>query len=468
MSAPRLGQTAPERSRPRSHGGKEKLAAAGARRLPRIALPRRLPQPLARLAFYYPLTLPGTVLLVLGLYLLGIGWAARNPYALLLAVTALAVLLVLSVLGRLQAIRLGGAELDWDSSPALTAREPSRDQRLVGRTPRTLPFFRAHFRLRGRLRVGRGAFLHVAKEVAVEGEGRGALRQALPLLLPVCGIMNASGRFLVRDVFGLTGSRFGEQMQRALTVRPASFGSRVTAAVQPAFGEEDQSRRKSQEEEKYFMREYMPGDRFRDINWKVSSRLDELITRISPLSQEKTSLVEVELRNYRRERPESLESVAHLNLLKSWLLAFLRRMKAQEQGIQFRIRSGSGTVMVTDEQELERFQRDLGGLFFQGDPYGGQLEVAAGELFVFSTPFDHGLAGLLAGHPGVRFHVFRTAFPRGDASWAGREEELPLLAPLSAEVWPGRWALRREGDGHPAAVPPGGTLEDLPLKVRMV
>jgi len=411
-----------------------------------------------RFAFHYPFTAAGTLLLLAALGLIGRSLALANPYALFLALLALAVLVLLAVSGRLQAVACGRRQFQWDCSAPLISRRPDTEQWIHGVEVRLLPFFRVHFRLDGRLALGRKAGLRVTRQLSFAGPGP----HSLPLKLPLCGTLSATGRFAVRDLFGLTRSRFGEELTRSLTVLPAWLSPETAPVAEPSGGFEERSVRRSADEEKYFMREYQPGDRFRDINWKVSSRLQELITRISPVTQEKTRLLAVDFRHYRADGADTLESVLHLDYLKSWLLAFLRGLKRANDRLQFRVRTAGGAQLLATEEDIERFALELAVLTYQRDP--GPAEPPESELFVFSTPFDRGLPLFLAAHPHTRARVFRTAL-------GGKEpQERPLFAPgadLADAFLPGAWAWRRE---HARAPSLGqvADLEETSLAVRVL
>ena len=299
--------------------------------------------------------------------------------------------------------------------------------------------------------MGRGAGVRLARSLSFAAAGT----HPLPLSLPLCGQLSAQGRFSVRDLFGLTRARFGEEPERSLTVLPAWLSPEPPRLVEPAGGFEDKSLRRASEEEKYFMREYQPGDRFRDINWKVSSRLQELITRISPVTQEKTRLLAVDFRHYRAAGAESLESVLHLDYLKSWLLAFLRGLKSANERLQFRVRTGAGSSLLATEEDIERFAVELSGLHYQSDPGPGVEE--AGELFVFSTPFDRGLPLFLAARPLARAQVFRTV-----RRPAGIRRGLPPRAHLPGRRRPADSAARRRRRG--ARPVPAGAGRGLPSR----
>ena len=451
----------------------------------------------------YPLTLAGTLVAAAAFLLLGRGLAQANPYAVFLALLAAVVLALLILAGRLQAAACARRQFQWDCSAPLIARRPGTEQAIQAPEGRLLPFFRVQFRFSGLLDVGRKAGVLLSRSLSFSSPGT----HPLPLHLPLSGELRARGRFFVRDVFGLTRSRFGEELERLLTVLPAWITPGPPQLVEPAGGFEDKSLRKASEEEKYFMREYQPGDRFRDINWKVSSRLQELITRISPVTQEKTRLLAVDFRHYRGEGPESLESVLHLDYLKSWLLAFLRGLKSANERLQFRVRTASGSRLLATSEDIELFAEELAGLHYQSDPGPGTEE--AGELFVFSTPFDRGLPLYLAARPLARAQVFRTVRARaavgtpagsragapatgaadtvgtgmgasrvGASAVAGRNgrqrgrgdrlAERALFLPEPSEAFlPGSWALRRERVPAAPALP-AAAVEEAALAVRLL
>ncbi len=394
------------------------------------------------LLLHFPFTLSGSLLLLLSLLLLIRSFT--NPYSLVLGGMALFFLLGLAILGRLQAWRFRQSELKWDSSTPLNSGAVASIQHLLGRGGKTWYFFRLRFRLWGRQRTGNRSSLFLHREVTFCE----ASDLSFTVRIPLCGLLRVRGRFAVGDVFGLTLARWNLLPPRSLRVFPAPLSSGENLDIEPALGQEEKSRKKSSEDEKYYMREYIPGDRFRDINWKASSRLDQLITRISPASQEKTSLVSVDFRHYWQPQRESPQSLAHLNYLKRWLLSFLLENKREHPEFQFLIRSGTGMSKLESEEDLERFRRELCTLFFQSDPYRAATYGGAGstgldpssrghfaekELYIFTTPFDT----TLATDPQTHNYIFST-----DAGGKG-SEAFHLLNPSSTMNLPGPWFFRR-------------------------
>jgi hypothetical protein len=413
--------------------------------------------------FYFPFTLAGSLLLAAALYLLGRSLAQDNPYGVLLALAAAAVLAALAVTARLQAklYKRRQVHWHWDSSAPLYARRTGLSQMLITDRLRTLPFFRIHLALRGKLKVGRNASLRIQREISFAEGGR----HLIDLYFPLCGLFACTARYAVRDVFGLSRARFGEQMVRTLPVQPSSFTQKITPVPEPSVGFEETSRKRSSDEEKYYMREYLPGDRFRDINWKVSSRLNELITRISPVTQEKTTILPVVLRNFRDRDAESLESIVHLNILKSWLMAFLRIMKQEHPEMQFRLTTAGGSWLLQNDEDIERFGWELPAVFFQRDAgsiFQGSPEE---ELFVFSTPFDRGLPAFLSSQAQARQYIFRTAVAE-----EGKGGTTIVLFQGACACVPGSWVLRREPRLEAPRVSPPvfGKLEEEFLFTRVL
>jgi uncharacterized protein (DUF58 family) len=422
-------------------------------------------------SLYYPFTLAGSLLLVSGAALLAVGFTRSNVYALLLAVFALLILALLAALGRIQAIRFQRVQVRWDSSQTLIAHRRGLSERVLVERVRTFLFFRLHVRIRGKLQVGRDAHLGISREIATIGGGAADI----PLDLPLSGLLASRGSTAVRDVFGLSRSRFGEVYQITRPVLPESVRELERLPISATGGNEEQNRKAQVDEEKYFMREYIPGDRARDINWKASSRLNQLITRISPYTQERSKVIRIELRPYRRPRQESLDSVMHLNRLKARLVSFLRAVKHEHPEYTFEIHCGETRWMVQAEEQIEALARDLAGLFYRPDA-GSHPAPAGGQLVIFSTPFDEGLRAALPSYPKTVLHVITTTEP--DPRRREEAEREPLYRSIFQRgridlPVPGRWALRRErarsslGKALPAEAGITGTVTEEPIAVTL-
>ena len=415
-----------------------------------------------RVWHYYPLTLPGTALAGAAVYLLGSAFASGSPHEFLLSIFGFLALLVLAGLGRLQAYRCKLVEFEWDSSAPLAAREHGAQHRLRTRAARSWLFYRIHLRIVWRLQAGRRATLHGYREVATSGG-----EAAIPLWFPCSGRLELTGRLTIRDVFGLTRAQIRPPERRTLVVRPGLLGEQSTPPVEISAGYDTTQRARTSDEEQYFMREYMPGDRMKDINWKATSRLGELITRISPITQEQTQELHVVLRRYRRRGGESLAAVLHLDFIKSWLLTFLRVVKQQHPEYVFVVDSGGESHRIDSPEEIEAFARRLAEL-----PLTSELPAAdtgpARELFIFSTVFDEDLARFVERSGAQYINVFRSVPARRTDADAADPYRMSLFeAPLPTCVG-GDWLLARERRmpaAAPVAGPRPGLRAEQPLKV---
>jgi hypothetical protein len=286
----------------------------------------------------------------------------------------------------------------------------------------------------------------------------------------VSGLLELTARLSVKDLFGLTRSRFGADHTRSMVVQPASFPDIKPTPLRAIQGEEETSRHTQSDEERYFMREYAPGDRFRDINWKSSSRLQELVTRISPVTQEKTQIVQVEFRHYTGGGRDSLDTVVHMDFLKSWLLTFLRRQKRDNPKYSFRVLTGRGIFELDSEEDIERFGQDLALLHGQGDPGSDVGRDDGGEVFVFSTPYDKLLPQALSFYRKAQVWLCRTVTPEAGATGENQAVQVPFGSWVlggRSPLFPGPWVLarRRERSGPVALARP--RRQELPLAVAL-
>ncbi len=421
---------------------------------------------------YYPFTLIGTAVLAAAGYLAGSAFATDNGYEFVLATAAVLVLSVLAGDGRLQARRMAAATLAWESGRPLSARTDGVLDLKAAGAGRPHYFYRLHARVTGRLRAGSGAAVYLRAEVSSASE-----ELPLRLHMPVCGELALRARLAVRDVFGLTRSHLpGRDERRVLAVLPAPLAMRSAPRIDAAVGDDTTQRRRASDEERYYMREYEPGDRLKDINWKASSRAGELITRISPVSQQQTRLLHVEFRHFRPPGPDTLDSTLHLDYLKSWLLAFLRAVKAEHEDFTFRVATGESLHDVDTVDDIDELARHLALITFAPAPEHPR-EMQPHELFIFTTAFDAGLATHVARLGDTTVHLYRTVsavLPRKAASPhpdGGDRIRLALLRPAGgartgAPFLPGAWTLRRERFMlGPSVRGPNVHVEDEPLEV---
>nr|AGS52260.1 hypothetical protein [uncultured bacterium contig00059] len=352
---------------------------------------------------YRPVFTPiGGAVLILALVILIRSLTARNAYEILFSSAILLILLFLGIVGSWKASKLKSLETGWKPPFPMTAN--AGEETLISGLDVPVPiFFRLHFIIRGRFSpagfsAGSASQCPVLAETSVPRSGGNSAPAAAKLLLdfPMSGIFQGEGFCRLRDIFGFYSFSCGESQQKTLKVRSAPcFGKKIYISAQS--GAEDRRTKTSTDDERYYMREYTPGDRFRDINWKSSEKIDALITRISPDTQEKVSRIEVCFRNYGPSGKPSLEALWLLDRAKARLSYFLRSLKEEQSSYIFHVHTANGSHEIEDSEDLDNFLEELAALSFSSPKNEAAVPggAASGELYVFSTACDTGLNGFI-------------------------------------------------------------------------
>jgi hypothetical protein len=343
-------------------------------------------------------TLPGFAIFIIAVVTLVRSLVNRNAYEIVLSLAALALWIVLGCAGAWAVRRLAGLEPLLKPPLPLTA---SREDWLVTCQAIRLPlFFRLHFLVRGRFFPQGANSRETGCAVFAQASlPRGADTASLSLGFPLGGLFSGEASCRLRDVFGFFSFHCGIPSKQTLKIQ-SSPCAKKPLYINTLSGAEDRRTRTSSDEERYYMREYAPGDRLRDINWKSSERIDTLITRISPDNQEKITRVEVHFRNKGPLRP-CLAELWLLDRAKARLAWFLRSVKEEKASFVFHVTSAEKDWELKDTEEIEAFLEELAALPFspvQNDVFsaGG----AQGEIYVFSTECDAGLPAFLLARQG--------------------------------------------------------------------
>lgn len=406
----------------------------------------------------YPLTATGTLVLAICFYLLGVSKGTGNMYAFIFSATGFLVLVFLVTDGYIQRFRFRHATPVLDSGHSLYARLSGQVQAVHLGDQQCHYFYRFHFVIRGPFRVGRNSNFHFR----AEGASSDGSQILVPMNFPYCGRGRLKGSLLLRDVFGLVRFFLGPDEVVDITVEAPLFPERAPVHFQPASTMESSRKLQTAEEEKYYMREYIPGDRLKDINWKSSVRIQELVTRISPISPEQSHLLHVDFRAFHDEGMDAPEAILHLNYLKSWFLSFLQVVHRDHPDYRFRVRTPSGAQLLETGEDLDRFSRELASLeyFISGQEVGDPDAPRTGERFIFTTAYDTRLSSFLQEHSSERLHVFATV--------RGKEREVRFVPDWDLSCLPGPWMFRRSKAPLTVPSPAGGNLVEEKLRLRLV
>ena len=99
-------------------------------------------------------------------------------------------------------------------------------------------------------------------------------------------------RFTLLDYLGLLPMKALVKADARLTILPDLYPMEADMTARPAYADDGTSNRRGEDRsEVYQLREYRPGDDIRQIHWKLSSKLDELILKEASQPESRSLLV---------------------------------------------------------------------------------------------------------------------------------------------------------------------------------
>lgn len=375
---------------------------------------------------YYPFTVLGSFVIITGIYMAARGRTTDDVYQSLTGILAVLLPCTLTVLSRVQAVRFSNTECTWIIRDELSCSliRPTTEGDVSLSIPRSTAwlFFRIHVRVSGMLSASDTILYHVLEErMAVRADPL-----TLFLNLPLAGVLRLRGNTEIRDLFGLTRAGFGRSFGQTVCVRPQLPGRPQITQPQVSSGQSETDRTRNPDETRYYMREYIAGDRVRDINWKASQRFRSLITRISPETRNKETTITIYLRHFGDSRFDSLLAAVHLTYLSGWLLSFVRTLLAADDSLRFRVITADGVIPVDDPPAADRLACTLAGISLRPEPPNLPVQTDDRLVVFFTTPFDTDTQKALARHPGVPVTIFSTGYFQSTG-----ESELCLTEPLA-------------------------------------
>jgi uncharacterized protein (DUF58 family) len=412
---------------------------------------------LNKVRYYYPFTINGTILLLLSLILLGIAFGSWNLYALFFSVLSLFFLIFLMIIGIILKLKNLDETLTIELIKPVIARLQNQHLKILCSIEFFPLFFRIHYTIKGKFKVGRKCNYFAYFENSIRpGNNRELL---IPVYFPFCGMGYFKGYSSIRDIFNLICIQFKSPEDIKLWVLPPLFPEKPQVRILPSTTQESLRNIQTSDEEKYFMREYIPGDRLKDINWKSSIKLNELITRISPSSPEESHLIYIEIRPYHYSRDkDGINAILQLNYLKSWVLSFLNIMKKEHPNYKFHIFTGKESFFVDSEEEIIHLAKKLVEIEFMAQQINIEQPITS-EKFVFSTGFDKKINQYLNNHKST-IYLFRTVF--------GTNRKVPFFYPGFFNLLPGLWIFRKENPDRNSPRPFKGKLMEEKIKIHFI
>ena len=147
-------------------------------------------------------------------------------------------------------------------------------------------------------------------DITLSAGAKSSQRTTFLLESDYCGRLSLqTEKILVADYFGILPVKAAVASGAKTTVLPDMFPSEVRLTPAPAASDEgSESRRGPDRSEVFQLREYRPGDDVRQIHWKLSSKLDELIWKEPSMPESRSLLVAWDKRN--QATPEAMDAMA--------------------------------------------------------------------------------------------------------------------------------------------------------------
>ena len=392
-----------------------------------------------QLLYYYPFSYLGSFSFLISVYLLGYGIAVGNLYALIISVPFLNIIFLILIFIRLWVIRQRRIESLWERGKKLTARSKGIYLKLKINGKMPPYFFRYHVVVRGYLDVGKKNKFYYSLEASSSADGE----IKVPIYFPLSGTLEVKTFLLIRDILGFLRTRTGFSERISFPIEPLVFENRPPITRYKSSSMKNNLNQKQADEDKFYMREYIPGDRMKDVNWKASLRIGKLITRISPQSSVDSYLLVLELRNLSYLEKDSPLSLMHLNLLKSWFLSFLQQMLRENPSYRFIVLTNEDEYSIETSNDIDNFGRTLSRLHYSEQKQWNTRGPQVPERFVFSTGFDPSLREMSKSNISYNlFHVYpNTSKQATHTRLLALEENLP---------WPSFWIFRPKDKALPA------------------
>ncbi len=240
------------------------------------------------LSYNYPFTVSGNVVFYSSVYFLGMGFSSSNYTA--ISVSLFFLVFILAVWGYIfTCTRIAPVErIVWKSEGIADSSGYSGNRQMVsaaGSLPRA--YSRYALIIRGRAATSGGVSPFFRDRY--RSDNRGFFD--FGFYIPYPGLVSGMLYVFVEDIFALVRIRVLTEKLKDFPVLPGVNNSAVTDTSSVVKDMITKHRKYDNDTEKYLMREYVPGDLYRDINWKSSGRIDKLVTRISPGGKEESNLL---------------------------------------------------------------------------------------------------------------------------------------------------------------------------------
>ena len=230
-----------------------------------------------RRGIHYPLTLPGTAAVLTVLFFFGKGYSDSDYQGIFISAVFFLVFLLLAAAGYFFAGKSSLSDVSIKSIGDISSSSRDKNVQKIIFGERPPVFFRYSSVLKGRFCVTGKSFPWFSR---FNSDRNGLIEYSFNFSSP--GLLELGTEYFIEDVFGIFRIPCAERETNSVRIVP---GLPDNASVDTKDSLSSFVKNKKPDDndyEKILMREYMRGDRSRDINWKASSKSNTLYTRIAP------------------------------------------------------------------------------------------------------------------------------------------------------------------------------------------
>ncbi len=243
-------------------------------------------KPLRAIGRVYPLTFFGTLTFLGSVALLSSSLSDSSRVGIALSSLGLVVVLLSVAISWAQVPVARSGDFSWSATGCLRAGSGG-EAFILRYSGELFPFMRFHVSLAGTLSVAGETVYRVRSDGCVPAGSEGPFG----LSVPCGGALALSGRFMVGDILGLARVEVRDAGRLETAVLPPDSADLGLSLDRTSMEDDDRAAHKAAGFERVLVREYVPGDLVRDINWKALARIGTLITRIPPESPRESPTV---------------------------------------------------------------------------------------------------------------------------------------------------------------------------------
>ena len=301
---------------------------------------------------------------------------------------------------------------------------------------------RFHIVARLKLSVGRNATIKMNREfMSPNSENLQTI-----WLFPLSGSVVGRQSLYFKDILGLTRIFLGQNRKISFLVEPSAIENYSDKKKSLLPITQAERRKRESDEEKYFIREYAPGDRSKDIHWKSSQRLDILMSKTSVHQETEIEQISIFFSNSKQQssamRRDHLRSILHLEALKSHLLSYVTDRLSENQIINVLFADEREALVIKENDDLPLLRKMLAQTVYTIDTKKSSLHNKK-NWKIFTTPYDPLFFSLTAGdsflHAQRANDFFITVEPPREKKYTLQSRSISLIKYEKDLFWPGWW-----------------------------